>query len=250
MFTAENTAHLQKNQLGEVICQFRYPELLTISANSPVEFQEAIRADYPQYQKKLETPAGSTQKTEPTVNHQFASADGGWRVNLTGRFLSVYTGHYTDWDDFAGRLDAVLAAFIRIYRPAYFERIGLRYLNFISRRNLHLEGIPFSQLFQPCWLGPLAEADVSEQAVSRCTVDTEMAVRGGCRIKIHAGPGLVRQNGSEDKEVKFIFDQDVFMPGQVPCNLSTGALQTLHGQAVQIFFSAITDTLLEAMLRG
>ena len=74
-----------------------------------------------------------------------------------------------------------------------------------------------------------------------------MAIRGGCKAKIHAGPGLVKRNGQQDPEVKFIFDQDLFLPGKLPVNLSAGALQTLHSQAYAIFRGAITDDLHEAM---
>ena len=125
--------------------------------------------------------------------------------------------------------------------------MGLRYLNVISRYQLGLEDIPFSQLIAPCYLGPLAEEDVREAAVGRCTVDLEMALRGGCRVKLHAGPGMVKRGTKEDKETKFIFDQDLYMSGQLSVNLSAGALQTLHTQAYSIFRGAITDTLHEAM---
>ena len=74
-----------------------------------------------------------------------------------------------------------------------------------------------------------------------------MALRGGCRVKLHAGPGLVKKNGKADQEVKFIFDQDLFLPGQLPVNLSAGAMQTLHSQANSIFRAAITDELHDAM---
>ena len=50
-----------------------------------------------------------------------------------------------------------------------------------------------------------------------------------------------------DPELKFIFDQDLYMPGNLPVNLSAGALQTLHSQAYSIFRGAITDTLHDAM---
>lgn len=78
-------------------------------------------------------------------------------------------------------------------------------------------------------------------------MDAELAIRGGCRVKIHAGPGIVKKNGKADDEVRFIFDQDLFMPGNIPVNHSAAALQTLHGQAYSIFRDAITDTLFEAM---
>ena len=47
--------------------------------------------------------------------------------------------------------------------------------------------------------------------------------------------------------MKFIFDQDLYMPGKVAVNLSAAALQTLHTQAFSIFRDAITDTLHDAM---
>lgn len=256
MFSHESRCIYQKNQLAEVICQLRFPEILSIQANLPVDFQEAIRDEYPRYSSRKETPAPkltgtpgnlNLEKQEPITNYQFASADGVWRVNLTSRFISLSCSKYTCWEDFAARLDKPLAAFIKIYHPAYFERVGLRYLNFISRKELGLEGTPFSELFQPCYLGPLAEEDVPETGIGRCSVDTEMAIRGGCRVKLHAGPGMVKRGGQADSELKFVFDQDLFMPGQLAVNLSAGALQTLHAQADSIFRGAITDMLHNAM---
>lgn len=256
MFSQEERCLYRKSTLAEVICQLRFPEILTIGANLPVDFQEAIREDYPQYSSRQEvaaprltgTPGNLRLQEQPaTVNYQFVSADGVWRINLTSKFISLTCTRYTQWEDFAKKLDKPLAAFIKIYKPAYFERVGLRYLNFISRKSLSLEGVPFRDLLSPCWLGPLAEDDVAENASARCSVDTERAIRGGCRVKIHAGPGNVKRNGQPDPEVKFIFDQDLYMPGNLPVNLSAGALQTLHSQAYSIFRGAITDTLHEAM---
>lgn len=256
MFSREDRCFYRSNQLAEVICQLRFPEILTIQANAPVEFQEAIRRDFPQFSRRQENaaprltgaPGNLTLQNQPTVtNYQFVSADGKWRVNLTSKFISLSCANYSCWEEFAQKLDKPLAAFIKIYQPAYFERIGLRYLNFISRFDLGLEGTPYSALIAPCYLGPLAEEDIQESTVTRSSVDAEFGIRGGCRAKIHAGPGMVKKNGQADKEVKFVFDLDLFMPGQVPVNVSAGALQTLHSQAYSLFRGAITDTLHDAL---
>ena len=259
MFSNDERCIYRSNQLAEVICQLRFPEILTIQANAPVEFQEAIRREYPRFSRRQENaapkltgaPGNFSVENQPAVtNYQFVSADGKWRVNLTSKFISLSCADYTCWEDFAQKLDKPLAAFIKIYEPAYFERIGLRYLNFISRNALGLQNTPYSELIAPCYLGPLGEEDVNEAAVTRSSVDAEFGIRGGCRAKIHAGPGMVKKNGQADKEIKFVFDQDLYMPGQVPVNLAPGALQTLHGQAYSLFRGAITDTLHDAMEPG
>ncbi len=248
MFSNDKRCRYGQPQLAEVICQLRFPEILTIQANAPVEFQEAIRDRFPIYLRRQELPGkGALLKQEPVINHQFATTDGVWRVNLTSKFISLTCSKYTCWEDFAAHLDKPLAAFIQVYKPAPFERIGLRYLNFISRYQLGLEGVPFARLIQPCYLGPLLEEDVPEQAVSRNTIDCEMAIRGGCRLKLHAGPGKVKRGNKEDPEIKFIFDQDLYMNGPLQLNLVAGALQTLHSQADSVFRGAITQKLHEAM---
>ena len=256
MFSQDERCILQNNQLADVICQLRFPEILMIGEKIPAEFQDAIRADYPQYtaHKNIPTPRitgtpGNFALENPpaAVNYQFVSADGAWRINLASSFISLSCTKYTRWEDFARHLDKPLAAFIKIYDPSYFSRIGLRYLNFISRKSVSLEGVPYADLIQPAYLGPLAEDDVPEQSVSRCSIDAELSLQGGCRAKIHAGPGLVKQNGQQNKEIQFIFDLDLFMNGNIPVNHSAGALQTLHAQAYPVFRGAITDTLFEAM---
>lgn len=256
MFMNEERCLLQKNQLGEVICQLRFPDILIIGTQPPAEFQELIRGQFPIYTVRKEAPAPkvsgtpgnlSIENSPAIINHQFATADGVWRVNLTSSFISLACTKYTCWEDFAKHLDKPLMAFIKIYQPAHFHRVGLRYLNFISRAALQLQDVPFSQLIEVAYLGPLSEDDVPEHTVSRCNIDAEIAIRGGCRAKIHAGIGIVKKNGQADNEVKFIFDQDLFMAGNIPVNHSAGALETLHGQAFSIFRGAITDTLYDAL---
>ena len=166
MFSREERCIYRCSQLAEVICQLRFPEILSIGTTVPDKFQEAIRGEFPRYSKRQEIPAPklagtpgnlTVQKQEPTVNHQFMSADGCWRVNLTSKFISLACTGYTCWEDFAGKLDKPLAAFIRLYKPAYFERVGLRYVNFFSRNQLGLSATPFRELIESCWLGPMAD---------------------------------------------------------------------------------------------
>jgi len=64
--------------------------------------------------------------------------DGSYKLSLTQNFIALSTMRYTNWEDFAGWLDEPLGQFISLYQPAFFERIGLRYLNGFSRERLQL----------------------------------------------------------------------------------------------------------------
>ena len=256
MFSDRERTIYRNNQLIEVICQLRFPTILSISAREPADFQEGIRQDFPQYKRLQEQPAPKVtgapgnmrvEEAQPIVNYQFLTQDGRWKVNLTNSFIALATPAYTRWEDFAAKLDLILAQFIPIYKPAYFERVGLRFINAISRKALDLEGVPFRELIEPAYLGLLAEDDVNEQSFARSGQDVELQISGGCRVKLHAGPGMLQRRGVKDEEVKFILDNDVFMLGKLPMNQCAAALQTVHIQADRIFAGAITDRLHEVM---
>lgn len=256
MFFETERVQFAKPQLLEVICQLRFPAILSISAKEPAEFQELIRGDFPQYSRNLEklppkvlNQAGNMklEEQQPVTNYQFLAADGRWKVNLTNGFIALATPAYTCWEDFAQKLDEVLAHFIKVYHPAYFERIGLRYINAFSRKALGMEETPFSDLIQPAYLGLMAEEDVQERAFSRIMQEAELNLSGGCKLKLHCGPGMVKRNNVEDKEVKFILDNDIFMASKVEIRYCTGALNTVHTHADRVFRGAITSTLYNAM---
>lgn len=242
----------ENNQLLEVICQLRFPPILTINEKMPADFQEEIRGDFPQFSVRVENvPNGPGQppaNPPRTINnYHFVSADGKWKLNLTQNFIALSTIEYTDWRTFAGKLDKPLGHFIQRYHPAYFERVGLRYMNAISRKSLDLEGVPWNDLIQPAWLGVMDEEDVPEQAVLRSATEAEMMLPGNVRLKAHTGPGRVKRQGKDDGEVRFILDFDLSANGTIEGRQAVGVLDTLHDKANQVFQGAITIRLHEAM---
>ena len=243
-----------------MICQLRFPAILSIGAREPADFQDAIRAMFPRYAAKQEqpapritglgTPAAKLEQAQPIINYNFISADGKWKLNLTNNFISLSTVAYPGWEEFGKHFDLPLAQFIRIYQPAFFERIGLRYVNVFSRKALELEGEPWRELMAAPYLGVLAEEDVDEARTQKCSVDVELSLDSTCRAKIHAGPGMIKKNvpnAPQDPEVKFILDMDLFMGGQIDPRMAAGGLETLHGHSTALFQGAITDKLHSAM---
>ena len=168
--------------LVEVICQLRFPTILSIGAKEPAEFQEAIRKDFPQYAARQEQlppkvvkkgNATALEPQKPITNYNFISEDGRWKLNLTQGFIALSTLSYTRWEDFATRLDRPLAQFIQLYQPAFFERIGLRYVNAVSRQRLGLEGELWDDLIRSQYIGILGEPDVEESEIAKCSLDVE-----------------------------------------------------------------------------
>lgn len=244
----------------EVICQLRFPAILSISSTEPADFQETIREDFPRYAKRQDAPPPQivglggpnpeVRQQPPVTNHNFFSADGLWKLNLTHGFIALSTLHYTGWEEFAHVLDKPLATFISMYKPAYFERVGLRYVNVISRQRLGLEGTPWVELIAPAYVGALLEPDVEEENVTACSTELALKLSSSCYAKIHAGPGRIKNSNSQeppDMETKFVIDMDLAMGGQLACTLSAGALETLHAHATSLFEGAITETLRNAI---
>ena len=246
-----------RSPLVEVICQLRFPDILSIGAKAPVDFQEAIRQEFPRFSKAQERLAPKRVmvdgvpkmvQPEPITNYNFVSEDSLWKLNLTQNFIALSTLRYQRWEDFAQRLDRPLAQFIQIYHPAFFERVGLRYINAFSRRALGLEGTPWSDLIQPAFLGVMAEPDVDERTVRKCSldVDVDLALEEGRRMKVHAGPSLLSSQ-KQDPEVKFILDGDFSAAGNIAPDKVASGLEDLHYHAVRLFRGALTSELHTAM---
>ena len=255
MTTPDNkTITYEKAQLAEVICQLRFPPILSIEANVPALFQDGIRASFPGYQKIVEQQPPVNGQPQTVNNHAFISADGKYKLNLTKNFISLSTVSYTCWEDFAGWLDEPLGRFIEIYKPAYFERVGLRYINAISREKLGISGTAWSELISSEYLGILGGA-YDEKSIAKCAVEAEMSLTADVKVKLHSGPGFIKRNvkvgnavrSVQDPEQRFIFDQDVYSSGNIRLPDAVSQLEEIHRCADNLFGDAITDELHDAL---
>jgi len=241
----------EKSPLVEVICQLRYPPILSIDTKTPADFQDTVRESFPRYQRNVE----KGKDGEEVRNHAFISEDGGYKLSLTRSFIALSTMRYTNWEDFALMLDEPLGQFIRLYRPAYFERVGLRYINAVNRTRLELQGRRWNDLFQPQYLGVLDDDGVDETQVNQCSVDVQMRLDERSQLKLHAGPGRLSRTvktreglrNIQDPEVHFIFDQDLYAGGNIKLPGVMETLSSLHRHADRLFSEAITDVLHTAM---
>lgn len=214
-FPAVEDVRLGRSPLKEVICQVRFPAILRIVQEQPVEFQERVRSRFPElkYQKGLvleSTPFQAeklTTRQEPVV-FRFSSADGHTTVSLSAGFYAISTSAYTRWPDFADALEIVTEAVDELYKPSYAQRIGLRYVNHLTFANTGTRSIKAlwgvvrptltAMLRQDCWDDP-------QEMLNRLVLRAE----AGERLTLLSGYG-------GEPEPFFVLDMDYFVEGELP----------------------------------
>ncbi len=163
--------------LVEVVCQVRFPPILRISRDDPIDFQEQLRHRFPQLQTEQDVqvqfplpgnPAAPSAEFRPRL-HRFISQDEQTTVSLTLNFYALSTHRYTHWRDFAADLQLVHNAVSQVYQPAYATRIGLRYINRLTFANTQTEHIDaLFGLLKPALTAPLRD-DVWQNAAQMVT---------------------------------------------------------------------------------
>ena len=102
-------------------------------------FQEEIRHAYPFFEEGVDSVLTMSIDEDGSINSRqdekrkwlFRDIDRAWTVTLSQSSLSIDGSgeHYTTWDDFLERLDALVRALEITARPTHVDRVGLRYLN-------------------------------------------------------------------------------------------------------------------------
>lgn len=242
----------EKNPLIEVVLQIQFPTNLIISNNDPVEFQQEISTMFPNYQPEIQnqqeitfnpinTEMQPVFKNRNSKNHTFITREGHSKITLTNSAISISTLKYTKWEDFFPVFKKVVEVFVKIYRPQFFERIGLRYIDAYKREELGLEGIPWSQLIKQPWIGVLSEFDETKTVLS--TLDTEYKLDDSTRLKIHSGLG---QLNNYTKSV-FIIDSDFINISNISITDWVSISETLHNHSDDFYQGTITDILKEKL---
>ena len=252
MKTSENRPFVyEKHQLIETICQLRFPTILSIETKEPADFQDTVRAAFPNYSVQMDPVKGPDGKPAQVKNYSFISDDGTFKLSLTKDFIALSTMRYPGWESFARTLDEPLGQFIRVYQPAFFQRVGLRFVNAFSREKLELTGRRWNDLLQPQYLSVLDDDAVDEADVAKCAVDIERRLDERCALKLHAGPGKVtrsiRGQTIQEPETRFVLDLDVYTTGRTQLGEAAETLEQLHDWADRQFSEAITDVLHEAL---
>ena len=242
----------EKAPLIQVVCQLRFPSLLSIEGKPPIEFQERIRDIFPLLEKTSNPlpeglPAEVVQmiRAQTTaISYKFLTEDRATAVTLTPESIALSTDKYTEWEHFRNQLRVPLAALNDIYRPSFFSRIGLRYQNAIDRAALNLQDTPWSQLLRTDILGELAlpQFETNLEQIANRIIRVRIPDGSGSLLMRH---GLGNVQGHE--EICYTIDVDFFTEQKIEVENAESTLDNFNTIAGCTFRWCITDTLRNAL---
>lgn len=248
----------ERNPLAQVICQLRFPPILSIASQEPAEFQERIRADYPLYeaQEAIAVPTAFAEMLRGLslpgpilVGHNFSTENRSRSITINRDFLAVEERSYQRWERFVQELEQAKTALEQVYKPAFYSRVGLRYVNIIDREQLGLPADdPWEALLKPALVGMLGTRELRDEISEingLAQVRLHEVEQGAARISFGLRP---RSPGSEvDHRQVFIIDADLFTETrQLPADVIPilNEFNTITGR---LFRWAITDRLRDAL---
>ena len=132
--------------------------------------------------------------------------------------------------------------FIKIYKPAFFERIGLRYIDGLSKQKLKVEGKGWKELVNENWIGIFADHDENDVRLSQSQAEFFLENKE-ILARVTAGLG----KSMNQAENMFIIDCDIIQITQSQINEYEKIIFKLHGHSWKIFNSLITDITRTAM---
>jgi uncharacterized protein (TIGR04255 family) len=244
------------NPLQLVICQLRFPAMLRLNAEEPIDFQERIRDIYPLYSMGAEIsliPKEIIDQMSPQMlaqlgataikSYEFVSSDKNWTLVLTRDYMALSTLKYIRWEDFRNHLSAPLQALIDLYSPSFFTRIGLRYQDLIQRSKLGLKKVKWAALLNKSLAGELADADISDGIEEKVSTILYRLDQYDAKAKVQHGLATVENSD----EICYLIDTDLFLEGKCEVKDATNILGYFNERNRRIFQWCISKRLHEAM---
>jgi uncharacterized protein (TIGR04255 family) len=232
---------LDEPPLTEVICQVRFPTVLRLQHDPALiaKIQDRLRGIYPNVEAgavfQIGIPSELQQAPQIAVARttwQVTDPNRKWAVAIASDFVALSTSDYDHWDDFARRLEPVIAAVFEEAVIGSVSRIGLRYTNMISATS----GQSWSNLIEPallCWLADPGEGRQVDSALQEVRLTTP-----ACRVGFRHGI-LPPSDGIASK---YLIDTDCYTDeaaDAIPSALLS-LIATFNDTANRFFFNAVT----------
>ena len=243
----------KRNPLTEVVCQLRFPPILKISHQEPVEFQDEIRLQYPLFETATQVPLEISKivaqlglPLQSDVAYSFKSEDQRWSLSITKDFIALTTSSYERYEQFKQRFEEALIIFERIYKPSFYTRVGLRYQDLIVRSKLGVEDKAWSELIAKHIASELYDPELSS-SIQTIVKNLILKTENG-QINLNHGLIAVKEPQESSDEIAYLFDADFYTEQKIEENGDVwNVLNQFNQSAGKLFRWSITDTLHNAL---
>ena len=235
----------------QVVCQLRFPPILRIESQPPADFQEYIRGTFPLFQRvqgmaNQQVPPEFLRiagLSEASVTYHFRTEDELNTLALTSNSISLTCDKYERWEQFRDLIGRAIKNFEEIYKPSSYTRIGLRYINVVSRDAINLQERPWSALIRGELLGELVDPLWEQRTFeARSQIRLRMSHDSGAIFLQH---GIGSVDGSQ--ETVYVIDFDFYKEAKTEVGSGLAVLEKFHDRSGRAFRWCITDELHQAL---
>lgn len=254
IFPEKERVHYQKTPLKNVVCQLRFPTILDIDSTIPAKFQDKIRAEFPIYKKSDSiTKTVKINMTSPQISsainkrYGFFSEDKKTKIFLASNYMSMETEEYKCWENFWENLQLPLAALNNIYNPAFYTRIGIRYIDIFSKKELGIFGEEsWKELINPSFLGLIGD-DKMEKFIKGENATYDLYDEES-NTKMHISTGVIYQR--LDNEQCILLDTDIYTDIKTNISQLEERIKGFHKEANDIMRYFVTEKMEKIMEPG
>ena len=161
---------LEGSPLELVVCQLQFAESVKASSQDVGEgMRDALSAAFGEYALERFAPQAVFQlaigQGAPTEMPGWRLNSGPWSVTITGEALTIETSAYSEWPEFRSVFEVALDTVAKQATPTSEQRLGLRYVNRIERRDVQRPN-DWTPWIQPWILGSVAHEGLGEAVLS------------------------------------------------------------------------------------
>jgi len=175
-------------------------------------------------------------------NFLFRSEDRRTAVHLAAEALSLSTSSYSTWENFRLLLEPVMAALEHRYKPSFYQRVGLRFVNIIKRSEVGMSDTPWKDLLKEGVLGALANEQF-EFSARESTHQMYLRASDGGQLNFRYGLARVR----ETQEIAYRLDFDFFREEKVEVANAKPTIDGLNAMVGRAFRWCIKPVLHDAL---
>lgn len=211
----------ERNFIRSAVCELRFPTLLQLEREDPVELQKLLRSAFPHYEKRTALSVGAGP-VENQNEHLFRSRGKQWLVVFKSSSIALETEKYTTSKLFFEQLTTVIEAARKVVDSDFFTRVGLRFIDAVPLPERRVEG----------WINPLLVRPLAEGTFG--TVERYFQeIRGRSK---HGGYGFRHGvfQSSEGKGLEYILDFDFFAE-EVPMESVLNLVREFHEESYSLF---------------